>query len=83
MIGNTVEVGGINDPQTTTRRLLMDSYLAHAVADAHLAGRDRYRYAFADQPPGYRVAVRIDLDGAIIADDAAQFAPRSERRPPG
>src|SRR5262249_53052281 len=76
------EVSGIDDPQTATLRLLVDSNLTHAVADAHLADRDRYRHAFADQPPRHGVAVRIDLDGAIVADDAAQLPQPSERRPP-
>jgi hypothetical protein len=48
----------------------------------HLAGRYRHRYTLADQPPWQRVAVRVDLDGAIVADDAGQVAQRSERRLP-
>jgi hypothetical protein len=39
-------------------------------------------HALADQSPRHRVAVRVDLDGTIVADDAGQFAQRSERRPP-
>lgn len=49
--GNPVEVGGIDDPQPATFRLLMDCNLAHALADTHLAGRNRHRHALADQPP--------------------------------
>src|SRR5215831_3651122 len=80
--GNTVEVGGIDDPQTATLRLLVDGNLAHSMADAHLAGRDRHRHALADQPPRHRVTVRVDLDRTIVADDASQFAQHPERRPP-
>ena len=60
----------------------MNCNLAHPMADVHLAGRDRHRHALPDQPPRHRVAVRVDLDGAIVANDAGQFAQRSERRPP-
>jgi hypothetical protein len=59
--GNTVEVGGIDDPKTATLRLLMNCNLAHPMADVHLAGRDRHRHALPDQP-----------HGAIVADDAGQ-----------
>ena len=52
------------------------------MADAHLAGRDRHRHALADQPPRHRVAVGVDLDRTVVADDADQLAQRSERRPP-
>ncbi|WLB24239.1 hypothetical protein QIH95_47620 (plasmid) [Bradyrhizobium japonicum] len=78
--GNTVEVDAIDDPQTAALRLLVDRNLAHAMADAHLAGRDRHGHALTNQTPRHRVAVRVDLDGTIVADDAAQFAQRSERR---
>ncbi len=50
--------------------------------DAHRAGRDGHRYTLPDQLPRHRVAVGVDLDGAIVADDTAQFAQRTERRPP-
>jgi hypothetical protein len=38
--GNTIKVGGIDDPQTATLRLLMDPNFTHALADAQLAGRN-------------------------------------------
>jgi hypothetical protein len=44
--------------------------LAHAIGDAHLAGRDRHRHALADQLPRHRVAVGVDLDGAIATKRA-------------
>jgi hypothetical protein len=67
-------VGAIDDPLTATLRLLVDGNLAHPMADAHLAGRDRHRHALADQLPWHRVAVRVDPYGTIVADDAGQFA---------
>ena len=43
----------------------MDRHLAPGMTDAqHLAG-DRHPHALADQPPGHRVGVAVDLDGAI------------------
>ncbi|KAH2459448.1 hypothetical protein KXV61_008785, partial [Aspergillus fumigatus] len=80
--GNTVEMNRIDDPQPAPLRLLVNRDLVHAMADPHLAGRDRYRYALANKAPRHRVAVRINLDGAIIADDAGQFTQGSERRQP-
>ena len=38
------------------------------------AGRDRHRDALANQLPRHRVAVGIDLDGTVVADDARQLA---------
>jgi hypothetical protein len=76
-----VEVGVIDGPQPAPLRLLVDRNLAHAVADAHLASRNCHCHALSDQPPRHRVAVRVDLDGAIVADDAGQFAQQPERRP--
>src|SRR6185437_5802691 len=76
---NTIEMGGVDDPQPATLRLLVHCYLVQSMADPHFAGRDRYRHALANQAPRYRVAVRVDLDGAIIADDAGQFTQGSER----
>jgi hypothetical protein len=35
-------------------------------ASAHLAGGNRHGHALADQAPGHRVAVGVDLDGAIV-----------------
>ena len=67
--GNSREVGGIDDPQTATLRLLVDGNLSHAMTDAHLSGRDRHRHALADQLPGHRVAIRVDLDGTIVANN--------------
>nr|WP_245266282.1 hypothetical protein [Bradyrhizobium sp. WSM1743] len=51
------------------------------MADPQFAGRDRHRHALADKAPRHRVAVRVDLAGAIIADDTGQFK-GSERRLP-
>ncbi|NYG45408.1 hypothetical protein GGD67_002866 [Bradyrhizobium sp. IAR9] len=33
-------MSGIDDPQRATRRLLVDRNLAHAMAEAYLAGRN-------------------------------------------
>ncbi len=74
-------MGGVDDPQPTLR-LLVDRNLMQSIADPHFAGRDCYRHALANQAPRHRVAVRVDLDGAIIADDAGQFTQGSERRLP-
>ncbi|MGY3495014.1 hypothetical protein ACVW1B_004433 [Bradyrhizobium sp. USDA 4502] len=60
----------------------MDRNLVQSMADPHFAGRDRYSHALANKAPRYRVAVCVDLDGAIIADDAGQFTQGSERRLP-
>ncbi len=64
--GNPVEVSGIDDPQPAPLRLFADRNLAHAVADAHLAGCNRHRHARVDQPSRHRVAVRVDLDGTSL-----------------
>lgn len=74
-----VEVGGIDDPQPAPLRLLVDRNLAHAMADALLAGSDSHRNALADQPQWHRVAVRCRSRRGIVADDAGQFAQRSKR----
>jgi hypothetical protein len=81
--GNTVEVGTIDDPLAPARDELVDGDLAHAMTNAHLAGRDRHRDALADETPRHRVAVGIDLDGAVVADDAGELAQAPERRPIG
>ena len=75
-------MGGVNDPQPAPLRLLVHCHLVQSMADPHFAGRDRYRHALANKAPRHRVAVRVDLDGAIIADDAGQFTQGSERRLP-
>jgi hypothetical protein len=66
-------MGGVDDPQPASLGLLVHCYLVQSMADPDFAGRDRYRHALANKAPGHRVAVRVDFDGAIIADDAGQF----------
>jgi integrase len=46
----------------------------------HLTGRDRHGDALANEPPRHRVAVGVDLNRAIVADDTRQLAQASERR---
>ncbi|MET3303377.1 hypothetical protein ABIE86_008874 [Bradyrhizobium diazoefficiens] len=58
----------------------MDGNLVQSMADPHFPGHDRPRHALANKAPWHGVAVRVDLDGAIIADDVGQFTQGSERR---
>jgi hypothetical protein len=77
--GNPVEVGELDDPQpailrlpvTATSRMpwwMRTSPAATVTATRSLISRQG------------TVVVRIDLDSTIVADDAGQFARRSERR---
>src|SRR6476660_5658154 len=79
--GNTVEVGAIDDALAAALHLLMNSDLARPVPDTDLAARDRDRDTLADQAPRHRVAVGVDLDRAVVPDDARQLAQAAERRP--
>jgi len=72
--GDAVEVGAIDDTLSAAFGKLMDGDLADAMPDANLAGSDRDGDALADQSPGHRVAVGVDLDGAIVPDRAGELA---------
>jgi hypothetical protein len=79
--GNTVEVSGIDHPQTATAIACgLQPRAPHG--GHHLASRDCHRQALANQPPWHRVAVRVNLDGAIVGAGAGHLAQRSKRRMP-
>jgi hypothetical protein len=74
-------MGRIDNSLAPALSLPVHGDLARTVSDAHPIRRDRHCHALADQTPGHRVAVRIDIDRAIVADHAGELAQRAERRP--
>jgi hypothetical protein len=67
---NAVQMRRINDALTLTMRQTVSGDVTPPVPDTDHAGCDGHRHTLADQPPGHRIEVGIDRDGAIIADDA-------------
>jgi hypothetical protein len=58
-------------------------HLATTVGDPELAPRHRHPHLLADQSPGDRVGIAIDLDAAVRPHPPHQLAALLERRPAG
>src|SRR5690348_8302399 len=78
--GHTVEVSAIHDALAPPIDLAVDGNFAHAMPNAYFSCCHGHHDAFADQAPRHRVAVRVDLDRAVVADQAAQLAQPAEWR---
>ena len=76
---DAVEVSPVDDALPSASNLAVHGNLAHAMTNAHAAGGDRYSNALANKFPRHGVAVCVDLDRAVVADNAAQLAQTAER----
>jgi hypothetical protein len=79
--GDALEVSGIDDPLTTSRRLGMRRDFPAGMKDPDPTVAHHDLHALADEPPGHAVAVGVDLDRAIGLHPAYQLAHLPEGRP--
>jgi hypothetical protein len=75
-----MKVRRIDDPLAPARRLGMGRHLGAGMADPHPPVGYLHLDAFADEAPGRRVAVAVDLDGAVAPHPMHQSARLPERR---
>ena len=74
-------MGTIDDPLPASFTHRMLCYHRTGMTHDDLAGLHHDLNAFADQPPGHRVAVRVEVDRAVRLDPAHQIPQLTERRP--
>ena len=73
---DTVEVGAIDDAAALAGAAPVAGHLDAGVGDPHRLGRDQYPDPLADQPPGHRVGVGVELHRTIGSDAPAELARR-------
>lgn len=76
-----MEVRRVDDPLPPAGRLRMNRDLDAGMADAHPPVGHRHLDAFADEAPGRRIEVAVDLDGAVALHPTRELARLAERWP--